>query len=112
MKVIDSNKTYELLAPKQDYLRSAGIHSVITRDTVNIKMHGPYELRVEDEDYENAIRALEEIDTYAFVDEREEDKEIRETRERIDSFQNFVVMLARMFLIAMAAGLIYLVITT
>ena len=110
MKVIEENKTQELLIPKQEYLKNAGVNSVIMYDKVNLKNKGPYKLLVEDEDYVDAIQALDEIDTYAFADVNDEDGKVKNVYAKMAALDALGVWAARLFIIAVAAAIVYMIV--
>ena len=110
MKIIERHENRYVLEPLKQYLENEGIQADVWPEWKIGKRIGPYALFVEDELYEEAIRALDNIDKSG-IDEgipltTESGKTTKEIKERYDTWARWA---ARVVLILFITGLIYLV---
>ena len=64
MKIIEHSGNAYILETLRQYLQQEGIKASIQREWKVGRMQGPFILVVEDNDYEDALRALDNIDKY------------------------------------------------
>ena len=64
MKSIERSENEYILETLRQYLQQEGIKADIQREWKTGRMKGPFILVVEDNDYEDALRALANIDKY------------------------------------------------
>ena len=83
MEIIERHENRYVLEPLKQYLENEGIQANIQVEWLIGKKRGPYVLCVEDELYEEAIRALDNIDKTGIDDEFPVTTKSGETTEQI-----------------------------
>lgn len=111
MKVLDRNDNRYILEPLKQYLQNEGIQSEVILEWKTGRMCGPYVLVVNDEVYDEAVRAIGNIDT-SVVDDGvtltdESGRTPAEIRKRYDNISKWA---ARLLLIVIVAYVIYMAI--
>lgn len=110
MEIIERHENRYVLEPLKQYLENEGIQANIQVEWLIGKKRGPYVLCVEDELYEEAIRALDNIDKTGIDDGLPVTTKSGETTEQIkERYDMWARWVARIFLVLMIAALIYIV---
>ncbi len=109
MKIIERHENRYVLEPLKQYLENEGIKADIQVEWLIGKKRGPHVLCVEDEVYEKALRALDNIDKSGIDDglpvTTKSGKTTEQIKERYDLWARWG---ARIFLIIVIACLLYM----
>ena len=113
MKVLKTHKNEIVLEPLKNYLINNGIHAQVKMQWHQRRMSVPFDLLCPDEEYEEALRILDEIDTFATDDGIPlTDENGLTAEEKIARTEVAGKWLLRVLLLAMVGGFIYLVVST
>lgn len=109
MKIIERNESGYVLEPLKQYLEGEGIKADVQIEWKVGKKHGPYVLVVDDDLYDEAIKALDNIDKSGIDDGIPLTTKSGKTTEQVKARNDIVARwVVRVFLILIIAYFVYL----